>query len=117
MTVTRSMESQTEGREGLVDPAQTNSQTQAVTSGHSRNDMTDPMVKNDKRQTGQYGTYKYSAWTMLTSVFRQLARIQTRVQILIAACIMSLVSSVHTSMYQKKRPSKYKAQLYDTLEP
>ena len=58
---TRSMESQTEGREGLVDPARTTSKTQAGTSGHSRHDVTDPMVKYDKRQAGQYVAYKYSA--------------------------------------------------------
>ena len=92
------MESWAEGGEGLLDPAGTTSWNQAGTSGHSRHDVTVLTVKCDKRQSGQYSTYKYST-------------------ILIAACIMSLVISVPTSMYQEKRPSKYKAQLHDCGVP
>ena len=42
-----------------------------------------------------------------------MLRMKTWVQILITACILSMVSLVPTLTNKEKRPSKYKAQLFD----
>ena len=62
---------------------------------------------------GNHCGYKYYAWTVSTSVFKLTLRMQTWVQILITACILSMVSLVPTLMKKEKRSSKYKAQLFD----
>ena len=38
-------------------------------------------------------------------------------QVLIAACILSMVSSVSTLVMREQRPSKYKAQMFDCGVP
>ena len=75
------------------------------------------MVKEDKEQTGHYCGYNNYAWVMLTSVFKLTLRMQAGIHMLVAACRLSMVSSVRTLMNKKQRPSKYKAQLFDCGVP
>ena len=83
----------------------------------SVDDITRRVVKRDKRQAGHHHGFKYYGWTMLTSVFKLTLRMQAWVQILIAACILSMVSSVPTLTHKDRRPSKYKAILFDCGVP
>ena len=49
-------------------------------------------------------------------VFKLMLRMQTWMQVLIAACVLSMVSSVPTLSMRAERPSKYKAQMFDCGE-
>ena len=75
------------------------------------------MVKEDKEQNGHYCGYNNYAWVMLTSVFKLTSTMQAGIHMLVAACRLSMVSSVRTLMNKKQRPSKYKAQLFDCGVP
>ena len=70
------MERRTEDGRGLEDNAVVASLNGAGTNGRIVNDITNLMVKEDKRQPGHNPGYKYYAWTILTSVFKQLSTMQ-----------------------------------------
>ena len=74
-------------------------------------------MKGDKEQNGNCHENKYYVWVMLTSVFNLTSRMQAEIHMLVAACILSLVSSVPTILSKEQRPSKYKAQLFDCGVP
>ena len=57
--------------------------------------------------------YKYYTRVMLTSVYKLTSRMQAGEHMLVAACIMSMVSLVLILLSKEQRPSKYKAQLCD----
>ena len=71
------------------------------------------VVTGDKETAEHHHRYKYYEGTWVTSVFKLMSRMQTWMQVLIAACILSMVSSVPTLVMREQRPSKYKAQMFD----
>ena len=83
------------------------------TSASSSDCVTRWTVKGDIEQNGHCREYNYYMWVMLTSVFKLTSRVQAGIHMLVAACIMSMVSSVPTILSKEERPSKYKAQLFD----
>ena len=62
----------------------------------SAGDVTRRMVTEDKETAECHHRFKYYAETWVTSVFKQMSRMQTLMQVLIAACIQSMVSLVPT---------------------
>ena len=115
-----SMESwrrRTKGGRGLAEDAVETLISQASTSASSEDEVTRRTVKGDKGQAGHHRGYKYYAWTVLTLVFKLTLRMQTWVQILITAFILSMVSSAPTLKNKEKRPSKYKVQPFDCGVP
>ena len=86
----------TEGGRGLVDDAVETPISQAGTKANSEDFTTRGMGKGDKGQAGHHRGYKYYVLTMLTSVLKLTLRMQTWVKILVAACILSMLSLVPT---------------------
>ena len=74
-------------------------------------------MTGDKETAEHHHRYKHYAGTWVTSVFKLMSRMQTRMQVLIAACILRMVSSVPTLAMREQRPSKYKAQMFDCRVP
>ena len=74
-------------------------------------------MTGDKETAEHHHRYKHYAGTWVTSVFKLMSRMQTRMQVLIAACILRMVSSVPTLAMREQRPSKYKAQMFDCGVP
>ena len=72
--------------------------SRAGASASSGDDVTRRMVKGDKEPAKHHrgGGNKYYAWNWVISVFKQMLRMQTWMQVLIAACILSMVSLVPT---------------------
>ena len=69
---TKIVERRTEDKRGLEKNTVRAFLNNANTNGHSVDDVTNLMVKEDKRQAGHNSRYTYYAWTMLTSVFNCL---------------------------------------------
>ena len=62
----------------------------------SADDVTRQTMKGDKEPAEYHRRYKYYAENWVTSVFKLMLKMQTWTQILIAACILSMVSLVPT---------------------
>ena len=89
----------TEGERELVDNAVETPISLASSSASKADDATRWMVKRDIGQAGHQQGYKYYVYTVLISVFKLTLRMQTWAQILITACILSMVSSVPTLFF------------------
>ena len=70
-------------------------------------------MTGDKETAEHYHGYEVYEGTWVKSVFKLMSRMQTWMQILIAACILSMVSLVPTLVMKEQRPSKYKAKMFN----